>query len=109
VSRLGPLLSRGKPTNGACFSEYRHTSIVGLYRAFTPILLVRDPEMIKEVTIKSFSHFRDNDIDIDQKVDPMFGKNPFSLKGDEWKVVRAQLTPCFTSGKVNVKLFQLFG
>jgi hypothetical protein len=77
---------------------------VGLYRSFTPMLLIRDPELIKEVTTKSFSHFHDNDIDIDKDANLIFAKIPFTLKGEEWKVVRAQLTPCFTSGKVNVEL-----
>ncbi|XP_068912344.1 cytochrome P450 6k1-like [Tenebrio molitor] len=82
------------------YKEYHHKSIVGLYRSFTPMLLIRDPELIKEVTTKSFSHFHDNDIDIDKDANLIFAKNPFTLKGEEWKVVRAQLTPCFTSGKM---------
>ena len=80
--------------------KYNNESIVGAFKSFTPFLIIRDPDLIKEITIKSFSHFRDNDVEIDKKVDPIFGRNPFVLKGEEWKVVRAQLTPAFTSGKV---------
>ncbi|KAJ3641250.1 hypothetical protein Zmor_027764 [Zophobas morio] len=82
------------------YRKYNNESIVGAFKSFTPFLLIRDPDLIKEITIKSFSHFRDNDVEIDKKVDPIFGRNPFVLKGEEWKVVRAQLTPAFTSGKM---------
>lgn len=77
---------------------------MGVYRSLSPVLLVRDPDLIKEVTIKSFQHFHDNDIDVDKKHDPLFGRNPLVLRGEEWKTVRAQLTPGFTSGKVSKKL-----
>lgn len=63
--------------------------------------MVRDPELLKSVLITEFNSFHDNDFYIDEKVDPMFGKNPFVLKGDRWKVARNQLIPCFTTKKVN--------
>jgi hypothetical protein len=84
------------------FSAFPDADVVGMYRATTPILLLRDPEMVKEVTVKSFSSFHDNDICIDKDVDAIFGRNPFVLKGEEWKMVRGQLTPAFTSGKVSI-------
>lgn len=90
-------------SNLVCLREYKQHSVVGIFQSFTPVLLIRDPDLIKEVTIKSFSHFRDNDISVDKNADPIFGRNPFSLKGEEWKIVRAHLTPGFTSGKVRPK------
>lgn len=69
---------------------------------FTPIIIARDPDFIREITVKSFSNFHDNDIDVDIKKDPIVGRNPFVLKGEQWRIVRQQLTPCFTSGKVTV-------
>lgn len=71
-----------------------------MYRATTPVLVVRDPDLVKEVTIKSFDHFSENDYEVDKRHDPIFARNPFVLKGEEWRLVRAQLTPGFTSGKV---------
>ena len=69
------------------------------------MLVVCEPEMIKEITVKSFQHFHDNDIEVDKKLDPVLGRNPFVLNGQEWKTVRGQLTPGFTSGKVNKNCF----
>lgn len=74
--------------------------MVGLYRAITPVLLIRDPELIKEITTKSFSHFHDNDLEVDKNVDRLFGRHIFVLKGEEWKAMRANITPAFTSGKM---------
>ncbi|KYB25004.1 hypothetical protein TcasGA2_TC031414 [Tribolium castaneum] len=82
------------------YNKYKNEQVVGLYRATTPVLLVRDPELIKEVMVKSFSSFHNNDVYVYKKRDPIVGRNPFVLKGEEWKSVRQQLTPGFTSGKM---------
>lgn len=71
-----------------------------MYKMLTPTLLIREPELIKCITVKDFKHFQNNDFNIDKDVDKIFGRNPFVLKGQEWKTKRAQLTACFTSGKV---------
>nr|XP_015839583.1 PREDICTED: probable cytochrome P450 6a13 isoform X2 [Tribolium castaneum] len=34
------------------YNKYKNEQVVGLYRATTPVLLVRDPELIKEVMMK---------------------------------------------------------
>uniref|UniRef100_A0A1B0D380 Cytochrome P450 n=1 Tax=Phlebotomus papatasi TaxID=29031 RepID=A0A1B0D380_PHLPP len=34
------------------------------------------------------------------KVDPIFGRNPFLLKGQEWKDKRAEITPAFTQLRI---------
>lgn len=32
---------------------------IGIYSVFTPVLLVRDPELIRSILIKDFAHFTD--------------------------------------------------
>lgn len=85
-------------------SAYPKADAVGLYKNFTPALLLRSPELIKELTIKNFSSFHDNDFYVDKKNDPIFGRNPVSLRGEEWKVTRSYLSPIYTSGKVKIIL-----
>lgn len=58
--------------------------------------------MIKRIVVSDFKHFQDNDVYIDKNIDKILGRNPFALKGREWKTTRTQLTPCFTSGKVRI-------
>lgn len=40
-------------------------------------------------------------LQIDKDSDPIFGRNPFLLKGEEWKEKRAEITPAFTSLRVS--------
>lgn len=63
--------------------------------------MIRDSDLIKNITIKSFQHFHDNEILLDKNVDPISGRNPFFLSGEEWKKTRVHLTPGFTSGKAS--------
>lgn len=69
----------------------------------TPQLLAIEPEFIKDVMIKSFKNFHDNDLVgiIDKDTDPIFGRNPFMLAGNEWKEKRAEITPAFTPSRVS--------
>lgn len=84
---------------------YPSERIVGVFRALTPALIIRDPEIIKDVFVKYFSCFTDNDTYIDKMVDIVFGRNIFFLKGAEWKEARSQLTPAFTSVKVTILFY----
>lgn len=78
--------------------------MVGIYRLFTPCLIIRDPELIKDMSIRNFKNFQDNDVLLNEKTDHVFGRDPFYLRGTEWKAKRSQLTSCFTSGKVRIKI-----
>jgi len=37
---------------------------------------------------------------IDTEQDPLFAKNPFFLKDEEWKEKRAEITPAFTTNRI---------
>ena len=52
-----------------------------------PVVLLRDPELIKKVTVKDFEHFLDHQAPISEEAEPLFGKALFNLKGK-------QLTAC---------------
>jgi len=53
----------------------------GVFKFGQPLLLVREPEIVKSVLIKDFASFHDNDIE-SADVDPIFGRNPFLLTGE---------------------------
>lgn len=61
--------------------------------------LIRDPDLVKEITIKSFDHFVDKMDAFDFDTDPLFGRMLTYLKGDAWREIRSALTPLFTSSK----------
>ncbi|RZC38867.1 p450 domain containing protein, partial [Asbolus verrucosus] len=95
-------LGKKSPTEIFCdvYNDYPDLPFVGVYHTGTPSLVIRDPDLIKEMTVKSFDSFHDNFLKIDKDVDPLFGKNPFFLRGEDWKIIRNQLSPAFTSGKM---------
>jgi len=70
-----------------------------------PIYLLRDPEIVKQVTIKDFDHFVDHRVLIDEKVDPLLGNALISLQGQKWRDMRATLSPAFTGSKMR----EMFG
>ncbi|KAG5671159.1 hypothetical protein PVAND_001372 [Polypedilum vanderplanki] len=91
------------------YQEYRKkVPFVGYFEAGTPKLLAISPEIAKDVMVKYFSNFHDNEFSklFDKEADPIFGRNPFALRGQEWKEKRAEVTPAFTSTRLR-SLFPL--
>ncbi|XP_006562368.1 cytochrome P450 9e2 isoform X3 [Apis mellifera] len=86
-----------------CSLVYKHrpgSRYLGMMDCFTPVVVVRDPNLIKEIAVKNFDHFPDHHSFINEKIDPIFGKNVFSLKGDRWREMRNTLSPSFTASKM---------
>nr|XP_033323903.1 cytochrome P450 9e2-like [Megalopta genalis] len=82
------------------YNSHADARYVGFMDSFTPTLLIRDPELIREVGIKQFDHFTDHRVFISEIVEPLFGRTVFSLKGESWKKMRNTLSPFFTSSKM---------
>ncbi|XP_063242831.1 cytochrome P450 6a8-like [Bacillus rossius redtenbacheri] len=77
--------------------------VVGFFELHKPVLMIRDPNLIKEILIREFPSFHDRGLFIDEKVDPL-SANLFFLKGARWRDLRAKLTPTFSSGKTRAML-----
>ncbi|KAB0794253.1 hypothetical protein PPYR_13873 [Photinus pyralis] len=67
---------------------------------FQPLLLLRAPDMIKQIAIKDFENFIDRIQFLRDDIEPLWTKSIFLLRGDEWKAMRATLSPSFTSSKM---------
>ncbi|KAF2887244.1 hypothetical protein ILUMI_18929 [Ignelater luminosus] len=85
------------------FPDRRYNGIFGFRQ---PQLLLRDPELIKQITIKDFDYFMDRTNQISEQVDPIFSKILVALSGQKWRDMRAVLSPSFTSNKMKF-MFQL--
>lgn len=72
----------------------------GFFKLGQVAILIRDPELVKTVLVKDFNSFHDNDLEVNSEVDIVFGRNPFVLRGEKWKIIRSLLTPAFTTGKI---------
>ena len=88
-------------TFSVCLSEFNNCKYVGYYKMRTPGIIIRDPELVMDVLNKDFNSFHDNDIEINEEVDPLVSKSPFIQRGEKWKTVRNKLSPCFSSAKVH--------
>ena len=65
----------------------------GVYQLMNPVLLLRDPELIKMVTVKDFEHFLDRQGLISEDVEPVIGKALFFLKGKQLTAHTVLLLP----------------
>ncbi|CAB0031775.1 unnamed protein product [Trichogramma brassicae] len=73
---------------------------IGAFDFMRPVIVLRDLDVIKNVTIKNFDNFPDHQAFIDDSVDPLFGGGLFNIAGERWKEARALLSPAFTSSKM---------
>ncbi|PSN52369.1 Cytochrome P450 9e2 [Blattella germanica] len=103
LGNMGPLVLRK-----ASFAEHSQNiynrlkgyKYGGMFEFMNPVLVLRDPELIKMVTVKDFEYFLDHRAPISEEAEPMFGKNLFNLRGHRWKEMRSTLSPAFTSSKM---------
>ncbi|KAL1509573.1 hypothetical protein ABEB36_004286 [Hypothenemus hampei] len=72
----------------------------GFHQFNLPTLILKDPELIKQITIKDFDHFTDHRAFINPEGDPLWSNNLFALTGQKWREMRATLSGSFTSSKM---------
>ncbi|KRT85987.1 cytochrome P450, partial [Oryctes borbonicus] len=84
------------------YNAFPNERYMGLYHMLVPTLLVRDPDLIKQLTVKDFDHFLNHRAFIPEGVDPLWSKNLFALKDTEWREMRSTLSPSFTSSKMKM-------
>lgn len=65
-----------------------------------PSLVIKDPNLLKQITVKDFEHFTDHRQLLPAENDPLWGNNLFALTGQKWRDMRATLSPSFTSNKM---------
>ncbi|XP_015177367.1 PREDICTED: cytochrome P450 9e2-like [Polistes dominula] len=86
------------------YREVPEAKYIGSMDFALPILIIKDPELLKDITVKQFDHFPDHRAFVDETIDPVFGKNVFSLRGERWKEMRNTLSPSFTASKMRFML-----
>lgn len=114
--KVTPLLGNNAPIffRRTSFPEhskflYNYLPDVRYYGTFdfnTPVIVLKDPDLIRDVCVKNFDNFPDHRSFVTEEMDPIVGRNVFSLKGQRWKDVRSTLSPSFTANKMKI-MFQL--
>lgn len=59
--------------------------ISGMFEFRHPTYFIRDPEIIKRLTIKEFDSFMDHRLVLSEEAEPLFAKALFGLTGQKWK------------------------
>ncbi|XP_012277385.1 probable cytochrome P450 6a14 [Orussus abietinus] len=86
------------------YMKSKHFRYYGIYMFHQPHLVITDPELIRLVLNKEFSHFPDRGLYLNEKVDPV-SAHLFLLGGEKWKNLRSKFSPSFTSGKMKQMFF----
>lgn len=72
---------------------------IGAYSFLRPVLIARDPELVRTILVKDFESFSSRGWYVNEHVDPM-AHNMLVQNGDSWRSFRTKLAPTFTSGKL---------
>ncbi|XP_014237778.1 cytochrome P450 6a2-like [Trichogramma pretiosum] len=88
------------------YEEFKDEPLIGIFTRRTPVIIVKDPELIKDVLIKDFTTFADRGFTINPRVDPL-SQHLFSLEPQRWRPLRHKLSPTFTSGKLKEMFYLL--
>nr|XP_026498167.1 cytochrome P450 6B5-like [Vanessa tameamea] len=102
VGHIGPVVA-GKEQGGICFKKiydkYKDKKILGIHQFFRRTLVICDPELIKRVCVNDFMYFTDRGFFFDKELDPLAGSVLY-LRGNEWKKLRAKISPIFSPIKL---------
>lgn len=82
------------------YRKYKQAKVFGLFDFMSPVYVVCDFELIKQICIKDFEHFTDRRFQFNEETDPIFSNALFALNGIRWKNMRAILSPAFTGSKI---------
>ncbi|XP_050092165.1 cytochrome P450 9e2-like [Anopheles aquasalis] len=90
------------------YNTFPTAKIYGMFNVRQPAYIVRDPELIKQITVKDFDHFADHMATglEDSSSDMLLANSLVSLRGQKWRDMRATLSPAFTGSKMRI-MFEL--
>lgn len=78
----------------------------GIYEISHPVFVIRDPDLIKQVTIQDFDSFVNHQAGFDMEMDSLVSRSLFFSKNQHWKDMRTILSPAFTGNKMRM-MFEL--
>lgn len=70
-----------------------------------PAIMLRDPDLIKDILITNFNNFRNNEFQVSKKHDPLTAISPFFSKDEDWQLGRKAISPMFSQSKVSTTAF----
>ncbi|XP_014470371.1 PREDICTED: probable cytochrome P450 6a14 [Dinoponera quadriceps] len=81
------------------YHHYKDEPMIGVFARRTPVLILKDLDLIKDILIKDFTSFADRGFTTHKKTEPL-SQHLFFLEPKRWRPLRTRLSPAFTSGKL---------
>ncbi|KAK6644071.1 hypothetical protein RUM43_000336 [Polyplax serrata] len=81
------------------YYHFKDKRFGGMYFLQVPFLLIRDPDLLKQIMIKDTDHFL-NRYDFSVGADPIMSQNLSALKDEKWRNLRMVMTTVFTASKM---------
>jgi len=75
----------------------------GFYNYLDPVAIITDLDLLKQIMIKDFAFFTDRGNYHNISNDPVSG-HLINLEGEDWKFMRSNLSPGFSTGKLKLIL-----
>ncbi|CAH0587841.1 unnamed protein product [Chrysodeixis includens] len=79
--------------------KFPNERFFGAYIGTEPVLIPKDPEIIKLIVTKDFYYFNGRDLSEHNHKEPG-ARNLLFSHGDNWKVLRQNMTPLFSTAKI---------
>uniref|UniRef100_A0A1B6KJP3 Cytochrome P450 n=2 Tax=Graphocephala atropunctata TaxID=36148 RepID=A0A1B6KJP3_9HEMI len=93
------LLLRSLPDiSGRIYEATRGLPYVGIYACHTPVLFVRDLDLVVRMCVRDFDHFEDRGFHSNSG--DSLGRNLIHQNGRDWRFSRSKLSPCFNIARV---------
>ena len=114
VGSFPEFFTQSRQINETCLEHAKMTAglpFYGIYFIGSPILIIRDVNLIKNLLVKDFDVFVDRDKSFVEKMrktntltDKIWLEQMSSALGENWKNIRSTFTPIFTSGKMKAMM-----
>lgn len=82
------------------YRQFPNEPFVGFYELMRPVFIVRDPELVKEITAHNFGHFFNRKNYFDDELDSLLARCLFFDSNNRWKEMRSILSASFTTNKM---------
>lgn len=102
LSILGKILAPSTKSLQNIYQKHsRNRKFIGINQiGGRPLLMIMDPDLICDITIKNFDCFVDHIFQFDKDLDPLVGHSLFNMSGQQWQKMRNTLSGLFTGNKL---------
>lgn len=74
------------------YQKYSGRKFVGMFEiGGSPSFMIRDPDLIRDITIKDFDFFVNHYFQLDKEMDPLLGRSLFSMSNQPWREMRSTM------------------